>query len=145
MTTDQFESILRPLAEEFATKVAAAVSQHLRERVGTEVQAVMERAFGGAMPAQLKAVPAVPVAAPAAPATKAPPVKARTRRKTSKATTAPKVTCSKSGCGQNWYRPSGSAKKLCYKHFLEAGGTAPPGKKPGAGKKEAARKRPKKR
>jgi hypothetical protein len=90
------------------------------------------------MRTQALAVPAQAHAAPAAEAATAPPVKARTRRKTSKATTAPKVTCSQPGCNGSWYRPSGRDKKLCYAHFREAGGKAP-GKKPGAGKKTKKR------
>ena len=144
MTTDQFESILRPLAEEFATKVAVAVSQHLRERVGAEVQAVVERAFGGAVPAPPSAAPAAPAAAPAATAAMARSARAtrpKTRRRNARTTKAARaaVRCSRKGCTGSWYRPSGSAKKLCYQHFLEAGGKAPPGKKPGAGKKTKKR------
>jgi hypothetical protein len=42
---------------------------------------------------------------------------------------APENTCSKPRCGKNWYMPSGKAKKLCYKHFIAAGGKAPSGPK----------------
>jgi hypothetical protein len=38
-------------------------------------------------------------------------------------------TCSQRGCSSNWYRPAGKDRRLCYAHFLAAGGTAPPGKK----------------
>ncbi|HEY3359174.1 MAG TPA: hypothetical protein VGQ83_38350 [Polyangia bacterium] len=119
MTTDQLESILRPLAEEFTRKVAAAVRQHLRERVGAEMQAVVARAFGGALELALPSAAATATAPAAAPAAAA-------------------NRCSTPGCGKSWYRPSGRDHKLCYEHFLAAGGKAPPGKA-GAGKKTKKR------
>ena len=33
-----------------------------------------------------------------------------------------KITCTNPGCTAGWYRPSGKAKRLCYKHHLAAGG-----------------------
>jgi hypothetical protein len=119
MSNDQFESILRPLAEEFAQKIAAAVTQQLQARVAHEVQAVMEQAFNGA----LQAAPAVVEAKPVA-------IKAE-----AKPTPTASSTCSQAGCPNNWYRPAGKDKKLCYAHFIAAGGKAPPGKKARAAKK----------
>ena len=134
MTTDPFESILRPLADEFAKKVAAAISQHLRERVATEVQAVVERAFGGALEHAAAAV------VPAVRATKVARLAAVT-----KSAAIPTNTCSKPGCGQSFYRPSGRNKQLCYVHFRAAGGKAPDGRKTGVGKKPKKTKKSKRR
>jgi hypothetical protein len=133
---DPFEAVLRPLADEFAAKVAAAITRHLREQVGAEVQAVVERAFSGAIPAPVSvAAPvqlAAPVEEPVTTAAKTPPAAATrpTRRQRAGATAAPKAdtsgkrpkqSCSKPGCENAYYYPSGKAR-LCHQHFLAAGG-----------------------
>jgi len=75
------------------------------------------------MPAAEKAaVKAKTPAKKAAPAPRTKAVKAAPAR-----TAAALVTCSTPGCTGNWYRPGGKEKRLCYKHYLEAGGKPPKG------------------
>jgi hypothetical protein len=79
---EPIEVALRPLIEEFTQKLVAAVTQNLRERVGAEVQAVVERALGGAaapVSAPAKHSPAPAASAPAVAVAARPDRKARTK------------------------------------------------------------------
>ena len=132
---DQLRQMLHPLAENFTTQVAATVMSFVQESVRQEVQVVLDRALLGVDASRLVPMPPQAVAkiktamAPAAtkPAPRAT-TKVRPRRKSKKRTVAPKVKCSKRSCDGSWYRPSGKDKKLCYQHFIEAGGKPPVGK-----------------
>jgi hypothetical protein len=110
---EQLRALLRPLSEQFTSQVASTIMNFVQQSVRDEVELVLGRALPAA-----EASPA-PVPAP----------KALPPRKAAAKTKAPTIMCSKQRCDGAWYRPSGSETKLCYKHFLEAGGKAPPGKK----------------
>jgi hypothetical protein len=71
--------------------------------------------------------------------TKAKGAKPKSSNTAAQSKAAPTDTCSRSGCGKGWYRPSGKEKKLCYTHFIAAGGKAPTGPKKGKTKGASAR------
>lgn len=115
---EAIETIVRPLLEEFSKRIAAAVTEHLRRRVGAEVQAIVQRAFSDSTSATPALTAPVSTAGEKVSATKA---------------VAPNE-CSEPGCHSAWYRPGGKVPMRCYQHFRQAGGMPPPGKKPGTGK-----------
>ena len=122
---EQLRALLRPLSDQFTSQVAATITSFVQQSVRDEVEVVLGRALSGvAQPAQA-AAPSVPAHRMAAGAN----TKKRTRPAAKKKAKAPKIECSKQRCHERWYRPSGAKKKLCYKHFLEAGGKPPPGVK----------------
>jgi len=106
---DQLRDLLRPLAEQFTAQVGASIMTFVRDSVREEVEAVLGRALA---PLDGSGVP---------PGAAALPAPAGRRR--------PKVECTRQRCHGSWYRPSGSERKLCYKHYLEDGGKPPSGKR----------------
>jgi hypothetical protein len=123
---EQLHALLRPLSEQFTSQVASAIMSFVQQSVRSEVEVVLGRALPGLAQLVRPAAPSAPASAPRTASSA--PTKKRARP-ASKRARAPKVECSKQRCQQPWYRPSGSKTKLCYKHFLEAGGKPPPGKK----------------
>jgi len=122
----QLQAMLRPLSEQFTSQVASTIMSFVQQSVRDEVEVVLGRALTGvAQPAQA-AAPSAP--APVAGEVRSAPTRKRARPAAKKAKAA-KIECSKQRCHSPWYRPSGTDTKLCYKHFLEAGGKPPPGKK----------------
>ena len=124
---EQLQAMLRPLSEQFTSEVASTIMSFVQQSVRDEVEVVL----GRALPVVVQPVqPAAPItAATAAPrAASSTPTKRRARFGAKKAK-APRIECSKQRCQKPWYRPSGAETKLCYEHFLEAGGKPPPGKK----------------
>jgi len=83
---EPIEAVLRPLIEEFTQKLTAAVTLHLRERVGAEVQAVVERAFGASLAAPARPQERSPSPAPSTPKLTVATRPARKRRRIAKLT-----------------------------------------------------------
>ncbi len=117
---EQLRALLRPLSEQFTSQVASTVMAFVQQSVRDEVEVVL----GRALPAQVPTA-AAPKASPGKKAVKSLPLAKKTVAKKK----APKIECSRQRCRNPWYRPSGSEKKLCYKHYLESGGKPPPGLK----------------
>jgi hypothetical protein len=124
---EQLQAMLRPLSEQFTSQVASTIMSFVQQSVRDEVEVVLGRALPGVVKAIQPATPAA--AAPPAPRVASSTPTKKQARPAGKKVKAPKIKCSKQRCDGLWYRPSGSDRKLCYKHFLEAGGKPPPGKK----------------
>jgi hypothetical protein len=137
---DQLRQVLRPLADQFTMQVATTVMAFVQESVRREVQAVLDGAHhaGPAAPEPTLAVaviettiaPATPKVAVKKPVSAKPKavVKVAAKKQPKAGKKPGSEPCSKKGCAGTWYRPSGRDRKLCYQHFIEAGGKAPPGK-----------------
>ena len=115
--TTTLNTILKQLAERQAAEVAHAVSAFLAGILGSEPSASPEVPKPRGRPPGVPLVPRVP----------------RVPRVNEAATVSaspakPKRSwpvCSVKGCGGKFFPSSGVARRLCYKHFLEAGGKPP--------------------